>query len=191
MKVLGILAGPRKGRATDRMIDAVLDGMKANGAEVEKISLYDYDIKPCRGCCVCEKERKCVIEDDESLILEKMGRADVVVFGSPAYWSNVTSEAKKFMDRAGGFFTMTVTGPRRTESRPGKVVLVAACGAPWPFTHLMGIIPGVMTAMKTFFGRMKAKIYTIYAGGMMDPNKSNPSLRQIKKAFNLGKSIRG
>lgn len=189
MKALGILAGPRKGRATDRMIDAVLDGLKANGAEVEKLSLYDYDIKPCTGCCACEKGKACVIKDDQHMILEKMDKADVVVFGSPAYWSNVTSEAKKFMDRAAWFFEMTATGPKRTKDRPSKAVLVSACGAPWPFTHIMGIIPGVMGAMKVFFGRMKVRIYTVYAGGMMDPYKSNPTPRQIRRAYKIGKSL--
>lgn len=190
MKALGILAGPRKGRATDRMIDAVLDGLRTNGAEVEKISLYDYDIKPCTGCCACEKLGKCVINDDQNKILEKMDKVDVVVFGSPAYWGNVTSEAKKFMDRAGGFFEMTATGPKRTKDKPCKAVLVSACGAPWPFTHLMGIIPGVMGAMKVFFGRMKVRVYTVYAAGMMDTHKSNPTPKQIKKAYGIGKSIK-
>ena len=55
MKALGILAGPRKGRTTDKLIDAVLEGIRDGGAEVEKISLYGLDIKPCMGCGACEK----------------------------------------------------------------------------------------------------------------------------------------
>lgn len=190
MKALGILAGPRKGRATDQMIDSVLAGLKDNGADCEKIFLYDYDIKPCTGCCSCEKGKDCPIDDGQKTVLGKMEKADVIVFGSPAYWSNVTSEAKKMMDRASGFFEMTQMGPRRSKDKPSKVVLIASCGAPWPFTHLMGIIPGVMRAMKVFFGRMKVKIYTIYAGGMIDPHTSNPSEKLLRKAFKLGKSIK-
>jgi len=190
MKALGILAGPRKGRTTDKLIDAVLEGIKDSGAEVEKISLYDLDIKPCTGCCACQKSGKCVIEDDHQMVLDKMDVADVVVFGSPVYWSNVTSEAKKFFDRSVGFFEMTDIGPKRTADKPGKVVLVSSCGVPFPFTHIMGVIPGCMRAMKVFFGRMKVKIKTIYAAGMVDPETSEPSEKLIKKAYRLGKNIK-
>lgn len=192
MRCLGILAGPRKGHATDRLIDAVLAGAKESGAEVEKISLYDYDIKPCTGCSACHDKKKCVINDDHHIILEKMGDADIVVFGSPAYWSNVTSEAKKFMDRSGVFFEMTAVGPKRKEARPSRAILITTCGAPYPFSHLMGIVPGVMRAMKVFFGRMNARVYDLYGAGMMDPVKSLPSDRLLKKARELGKrSCRG
>lgn len=189
MKALGILAGPRKGRATDRMIDSVLEGIKDKGIEAEKISLYDYNIEPCTGCCTCEDGSPCPIEDDQKIVLEKMDKSDIIVFGSPVYWSNMTSEAKKLMDRAAGFFEMTKMGPVRTKDKPSKIILVASCGAPFPFTHLMGVIPGAFRAMKVFFKRMKVKIYTIYAGGMMDPKTSQPSEKILKKAYNLGKSI--
>ncbi len=189
MKCLGILAGPRKGHATDKVIDAVLDGLKAAGAETEKISLYDYNIKPCTGCSVCQDGKECVIDDDMHIILEKMGSADVVVFGSPAYWCNVTSEAKKLMDRSASFFEMTATGPKRRKDKPSRVVLVTSCGAPFPFSHLMGIVPGVMKAMKVYFCRMNAKVYSLAATGMVDVQKSLPSASLVKKAYELGKRI--
>jgi multimeric flavodoxin WrbA len=189
MKALGILAGPRKGKATDMMIDAVLKGLSEKGAEIEKISLYDYNIKPCTGCCACAKGHSCVINDDQRIVLEKMGNADVVVFGSPAYWSNVTSEAKKLMDRSANFFEMTPTGPKWTKDKPSKVVLVTSCGAPYPFSDLMGIVPGIMRVMKVYFGRMNAKVYTISATGMTDVHKSLPSKSQLAKAYDLGKKI--
>lgn len=189
MKCLGILAGPRKGHATDTLIDAVLAGCKDKGSDIEKISLYDYNIKPCIGCCACHDKNGCVIKDDHHIILEKMDAADIVVFGSPAYWANVTSEAKKFMDRSGSFFEMTATGPKRSKSKPSKVVLVTSCGAPYPFSHLMGIVPGAMGAMKVFFGRMKASVHTIYAAGMIDPKNSLPSEKLLRKARGLGRGL--
>lgn len=189
MKCLGILASPRKGHATDMMIDAVLAGLRDSGCQTEKVSLYDYNIKPCTGCCACQDGRPCVIEDDHRGILEKMGVSDVVVFGSPAYWSNVTSEAKKFMDRSAGFFRMTPVGPKRSDPKPSHAVIITACGAPYPFSHLMGIVPGAMGAMKVFFGRMNAKVHPIYAAGMIDSAKSLPSGPVIRKARNLGQKI--
>ena len=189
MKALGVLGGPRKGRTTDQMIDAVLKGLSENGAETEKVHIYDYDIKPCTGCCTCEKLGKCVINDDSRIILEKMDAADVIVWGSPVYWSNVTSETKKFFDRSIEFFEMTKMGPKRTKDTPKNVVLVTSCGAPYPLSHIMGITPGALRAMKVFFKQTKAKIHTIYVAGMMSAATSQPPQKSLDKAYKLGKSL--
>ena len=189
MNALGILAGPRKGKSTDKMIDSVLSGLNDNGHTTEKISLYDYDIKPCTGCCSCEKTRKCVIKDDISVVMDKMNKADVIVFGSPTYWNNVTSEAKKLFDRSAEFFEMTAMGPKRKEENPSHVVLVTTCGAPFPLSHMMGIIPGIFRAMKVYFKRTRAKLHTIYVPGMLDAEKSSPSEKVLQKAYRLGRNL--
>jgi multimeric flavodoxin WrbA len=188
MKALGILAGPRKGKTTDKLITAVLDGF-LNGGEVDKVDLYDYDIKPCRGCCCCEEGKDCPIEDDQKKILDLMEEADVVVFGSPVYWSNVTSEAKKFFDRAANFFERGAMGPVRRKDRPSVVVLVNSCGAPWPFSSILRVTSGSFNAMKAFFSRTGARIYKLSVTGMMDPHKSEPSKRSLKKAYALGERV--
>lgn len=188
MKAIGILAGPRKGWTNDQLLDKVLEGLKDNGNEVEKISLYDLDIKHCTGCGSCEFG-DCVIDDDHQKVLDKMADADVVVFASPTYWSNVTSVAKVFFDRSGSFFEMTKTGPKRTVDKPSKVVLITSCGIPYPFSHLLGMATGCMRAMKVFFSYMKVKITKFYATGMIDYNKSKPSEKILQKAYMLGKSL--
>lgn len=189
MKAIGILAGPRRDGTTAKVMDKILFGLKDKGAEVEKLSLYDYDIKPCTGCCACEKSRECFIEDDHRMILDKMADADVVIFASPVYWSNVTSEAKKFFDRGIGFFEQGMMGPVRRESKPGKVVLISSCGAPFPFSHMMGVMPGAFRAMKAFFGRTSAKLYKFAVPGMMDAEKSQPSEKILNKAYSLGSKL--
>lgn len=189
MKVLGVLAGPRKGGSTDMTIDSILEGLKDSGAEVKKISLYDFDIKPCKGCGSCEKGYECPIQDEQNNVLELMDKADVVVFGSPTYWSNVTSQTKLFFDRSIPFFEQTKMGPRRTADRPGKVVLVTSCGIPYPLSHIFGVATGCIRAMKTFFGYMKVRVKTFYVTGMLDADKSRPSKRVLEKAYKLGRSI--
>lgn len=190
MKALGILAGPRKGFATDMMMDEVLRGLDEKGVEIEKVSLYDLNIKPCTGCCQCEKTKTCFIEDDHQILLDKMDSSDVVVFATPTYWSNVTSEAKKFFDRSIRFFEVTTLGPRRFKKTPGKIVLITACGVPYPFSHLMGIATGAMRGMKSFFKYMKkTKLIPLYAPGMLDPQTSKPTKRQLSKAYKLGKKL--
>jgi len=190
MKALGILAGPRKGYTNDKLLDAALEGLKARSAEVEKLSLYDLDIKHCTGCNMCEKTRKCVIDDDHQMVLDKMAASDVIVFASPTYWSNVTGMAKAFFDRSPRFFDITKLGPKRLAEKPSKIILITSCGMPYPLSHLFGMATGCMRAMKVFFGYMaKAKKKCLIASGMVDYQKSEPSKRLLKKAYNLGKNI--
>ena len=50
MKVLGINASPRGSRSnTLKLVKAVLEGAKENGADVELIDLCKLDIKYCTG----------------------------------------------------------------------------------------------------------------------------------------------
>ena len=63
--------------------------------------------KALHGCTACygcykNKDRECVIKkDDLNSYVAKMIEADGIIIGSPVYFSNVTSEVKAFMDRAG------------------------------------------------------------------------------------------
>jgi len=188
MKALAILAGPRKGCATDNLTDSILKGLEEKGAQTEKIHLYHLDIKPCTGCLTCEKTNTCTINDDHQMVLDKMDETDTVIFASPTYWSNVTSVAKAFMDRSIRFFTITKFGPKRFSNKPSKVILVTSCGAPFPISHILGVVPGCLRAMKVFFQRMNVTIKTIAATGMVNAD-SKPCEKLLKRAYRLGKNI--
>lgn len=191
MKAVGIVGGPRKGQVTDSLVDATLEGLKDRGIETEKLYLYDLDIRPCKGCLACEKSEGCVIEDDHSMVLDEMDKVDIVVFASPTYFSNVTSVAKAFIDRGYSFFEQTRFGPKRYTEKPSKVILITSCGAPFPFSHIMGVVPGSMKAMKAFFKCMNVKIKTLAATGMMeDFDKNSKKCRKLlDKAYSLGEKI--
>ena len=51
MKVMAFVGSPRKKGNTDILIDKVIEGVKSKSdAEVEKIYLYEANIKYCNGC---------------------------------------------------------------------------------------------------------------------------------------------
>ena len=186
--ILGIVCGPRKGKATDRLVDMIIKGAEEKGAQGEKLYLFDLDIKPCRACAVCEKTKKCVIEDDHQKVLDKMDQADIVVFSSPTYFSNVSSVAKAFIDRSARFFSMTKLGPRRFAAKPNKVILVTACGAPYPFSHLCGFATGCIQGMEAYFKKMKVRRYRLVATGIVDFNEAKCK-RVLNKAYQLGRKV--
>jgi len=189
MKALGILGGPRKGHTTDHLLDSALQGLKDRGAETEKIYLYDLNIKPCLSCLACSDTKKCVIQDDEQIVLDKIADSDVIVFSSPTYWSNIPSQAKAFIDRSGSLFVETKYGPKRLLDKPSKAILLTSCWAPFPFSHLYGISSGCIKAMKVFFDYMpRVKVKTFTAAGILQFDEKKCA-KALRKAYILGKTI--
>lgn len=102
MKILGINGSPRGERsATLQLINAVLEGAKEMGAEVEAVNLIDLDIKFRNACSACFQEGKCAEDDDFPELYTKIKAADGLVLGSPVYIDQVTGQMKMFIDRMG------------------------------------------------------------------------------------------
>lgn len=98
-KVLGIVGSPRSGGNTEIMVDAILEGAQSVGAVIEKVHLRNQTLQPCQACDGCVNTRHCIIDDDLSVLREKLIQNDVWVFGTPVYYSGPTAQFKAFMDR--------------------------------------------------------------------------------------------
>lgn len=104
MKVIAFNGSPRKNGNTAAMLDVVLEVLRENGIETEKIQIGGEVIKPCNACYLCAKrrDRKCAIDDDVvNECISKMLEADGIIIGSPTYFADVTPETKALIDRAG------------------------------------------------------------------------------------------
>ena len=102
MKVLAIIGSPRKTGNSYKVTKRLEEKMKELGdVEFDYLFLQDAHLEPCRGCftCIAKGEDLCPIKDDRDKILEQMLAADGLVLVSPAYFCNVTSLMKNFIDR--------------------------------------------------------------------------------------------
>jgi multimeric flavodoxin WrbA len=106
MKIVAFNGSPRPDGNTAAMLGIVFEELKAEGADCELVQLGG---RPVRGCVACYKcfERKnnaCAMREDDDFInkciLKIMG-SDAVLLGSPTYFSDVSSEMKTLIDRAG------------------------------------------------------------------------------------------
>lgn len=95
MKILLISSSPRKGN-TDYILNCIYNCLDC---EKELILLRNYHIKNCTGSLLCHNEEKCHIKDDMKCLIEKMIMADLIIFGVPNYFDNVTGLFKTFIDR--------------------------------------------------------------------------------------------
>ena len=76
MKVIGIQSSPNLDGLTCQLAQAVLDGARSEGAEIELIHLNKLGIESCkahdRGWGTCRTEGKCIIQDDFQDLREKI-----------------------------------------------------------------------------------------------------------------------
>lgn len=104
VKAMFFNGSPRKNKNTADMLQSAMRGAEAAGAETELIHLYDIDFKGCKSCFACQlKNAKtdgvCAIRDGLRPLLEKAREADVIVVGSPVYFSYPTGETRSFLER--------------------------------------------------------------------------------------------
>jgi len=104
MKVVAFNGSPRKEGNTYQSLQVVMGELQKEGIETEVVQLGGKNIHGCIACYKCfkNKDKECSIKDDGvNDYIKKMMEADGIIIGSPVYFSNITSEVKAFIDRAG------------------------------------------------------------------------------------------
>lgn len=103
MKIIAFNGSARLNGNTAIMIETVLRETAAEGIDSEVINLCQKKIRGCTACGKCyeNKDLKCVVNDDLNFCFGKMLEADAVLLGSPTYFTDVTTEMKALIDRAG------------------------------------------------------------------------------------------
>lgn len=104
MKALFVNGSPRKNWNTHKMLEQAMKGASDAGAECEMIHLYDLKFKGCVSCFACKvKNNKtgglCAYRDELRPVLEKALASDVIVAGSPVYFSYPTGMFRSFIER--------------------------------------------------------------------------------------------
>ena len=104
MKVVAFNGSARKDGNTAILIRKVFSELEAEGIETELVQLAGKTIRGCTACGKCFKNqnKKCAVDNDAANeCIEKMTQADGIILGSPTYFSDVTTEMKALIDRAG------------------------------------------------------------------------------------------
>ena len=104
LKVIAINGSARKDGNTAILINFALQELEREGIKTEMIQLAGERIRGCTACMKCfeHRDQRCVFDDDcVNDCIQKMVEADGIILGSPVYFSDVTSEMKALIDRAG------------------------------------------------------------------------------------------
>ena len=200
MLVMAFVGSPRKGRATDNLVDKAIAGVLAEkpGCEVIKINLADKNIQPCRNCLRCretktdEEKAECAIKDDMVQISEQIVRADRFIFGTPVHMAYATGLMMTFLERVCWTFAkperqiLSVKGcPTPRTTRKKKAVIVVCSGVVPPiFRSLCDRATPLIKDVARFSLNAKT-VGTMYAGALEDRGAEY----YYDRAFVLGKKL--
>ena len=186
-KVLGIMGSPRKKSNTDLLLDAALEGAGQEGAEVEKVAVYDLQISPCHEMLACTRDGNCPIKDDMQSLYDKLSRADHIVFASPIFFYGITSQAKAVVDRCQALWARRyVLDTPKEDDRIRKGIFISV-GA----TKGERLFDGAVLTVKYFFDAVGVK----YAGDLLLRGiEGKAEIREhpqaLEDAFKLGRKLR-
>lgn len=186
MYVLAFAASPRRGGNTDTLLEHVIAGARAEGANVEHIVLAQYRIAPCIECNGCWKEGLCVVQDDFQRLYPKLELAERIILATPMFFGHVSAQAKSLIDRCQCFYARKyiVRRPMPPVPHPRRGYLVAAAGHPRIKFDCMGLTMRVwMDALDATYGGALA----FNALENADDAASNPDI--LVQARQFGRDI--
>ncbi len=99
MKILALMGSPRTDGTTRYIVDQLLEGAKAAGAETRIYNLNELSFKGCQGCRKCKEQDSCDLQDDLTPIYAEILQSDLLVVASPIYMAYVTGQTKLLLDR--------------------------------------------------------------------------------------------
>lgn len=104
MKVLALNGSPRSdGMSKSKiMLNALVEGMREAGAEVDVVDLREKKVRTCRGCMCCWTTTPgvCAVKDDMTAeLFPKWLKADLAVYAFPLYHFTINADMKAFIER--------------------------------------------------------------------------------------------
>ena len=137
MNVVAFNGSPRREKNTYLLVQKVFEELRKEGIETEYVHIGGKLLRGCTACFECRKnkDKKCVLPDDGlNGYIEKMEAAQGIILASPVFFSNVTSEMKALIDRAG--FVAKANGGLLKRKVGAAVVAVRRAGATIVYSDL-------------------------------------------------------
>ncbi|MCL5996894.1 MAG: flavodoxin family protein [Chloroflexi bacterium] len=132
MKIVMVSGSRNPEGQTARAANAILDGATNFGAVCERIFLPVHNLERCRQCedngwGICRTEGRCIIDDDFAGIVTLLKEADVAVFATPVYYSDLSESMRAFTDRLRRMCSHA-DGRSGIEDKPAVGICVAGGG---------------------------------------------------------------
>ena len=182
MKIITLQGSPRKKGNTAKVLSWVEEELIALDHDVESIFLNTKKLKGCLACGKCKEKPDtvgCIQKDDIPEIMEKMTKAELVIFASPLYFWGVSAQLKTVIDRTYSLY-VDYHQPGHASLVDGQRQAMLVTGA--------GPYENNVEATFTAFGRMQNPHKAVNAGELFigscsTPDKLDDSIKDKAVAF--------
>lgn len=187
MKVLALSGSPRKGANSDYLTDMALKGASEAGAEVEKLLLRDFNIKPCKGCLRCNVMGYCSIKDDDfNYFKNKFLESDGLIISAPVYYHYIPGEMKILFDRFRSTLHVQLTPEKlnhtlKGSTRARKFLFILTLGHPETYDAIPALEALSLWARMTTEDHIILK--PVIATFLAIPNQIKYSKEKLKELF--------
>jgi len=188
MKVLGLFGSPRRGGNTDLLLEEMLRGAQAQGAEIERVFLSQWNISGCRECRSCDVTGNCVTQDQMQRLYPKLLQADYIILASPIFFYGVTSQAKRMIDRCQALWArkyILKKTPVQEESARRKGWFISVAGS-----RGVKVFEGAALTVRYFFDALDVEYVGELTFRKIDAKgaiKKHPTA--LRQAFEAGKRL--
>ncbi len=200
MQIMAFVGSPRKGSNVDCLIDRAIEGLCSRGdAAVEKIYLYESDIKSCIGCLACtafKGSQDCPLKDDMAGILARMMQADGFIFGTPNYVHSMSAGLVNLFCRMQPLIKMNIirdsTGAiidaHATTAINGKRALIVVSQGDFSYTQSALIFRALDSNMRDF--QLK-KVAEVFSAGNLERAAVKDKETDMQAAYAAGVKLAG
>ncbi len=200
MQIMAFVGSPRKGSNVDCLIDRVIEGACSRGdAAVQKVYLYEADIKNCIGCLACtalKGSQDCPLRDDMAGILARMTQADCFIFGTPNYVHSMSAGLVNFFCRMQPLIKMdiirdssgAIIDAHATTAISGKRATVVVSQGDFSYTQSALIFRALDSNMRDF--QLK-KIAEVFSAGNLERAAVKDKEADMQAAFASGVKLAG
>jgi multimeric flavodoxin WrbA len=187
-RVLGIYGSPRNSANTDKLLEKVLEGTRAAGAETHAVYVRDLEMSGCIECGGCDKTGKCVVQDEMQDVYPLLEDADIVFLASPNFFYGMTAQVKALIDRCQAMWSkkMLEKAPEQQKNHDSGKGYLIAIGA----TRGQNLFEGMKLTAKYFFDALDMS----YEDGLFYRSiekrsdlKKRPDI--LEEAFEFGKKV--
>ena len=189
VKILGIRGSPRKRANTTALLERLLAGAQAEGAESQVITPWEMQIAPCIACEGCYKDGRCIVKDDFQLVYDLILDCDALVLATPVYFGAVSAQVKPLIDRCECFWAMRYVVEAAMPSGPAggqrKGVLIATAGQ-----DLDQMFEGVRLTFKFLMRSLQGEVYAeLLYGGYDDQDAIRKNSIAMNRAYKVGRRL--
>ena len=200
MNLLAIVGSPRKGKATDTLVDRAIEGVISESPKcnVKKLHLIDHNIEYCKNCLACRDSKTkdpvadCTIRDDMDYIRDDVLKSDSLILGTPVRMGYATAIMMAFLERICWTFAkpeqkfLTVSGcPRPRSNKKRKAIIIITSGIVPP-TYRRFCDDATPLIKRTIKDSLNAStVGDLYAGAVERKGVDY----YLDKALNLGRKL--